>query len=141
MGKPIEFPEFKDGNEEMVCEEMRYNIKTKKGFIKELRLKQDEFYFNMGTAKKHPSDEIHLLKGKLTTCDQEHPHYHFQLSKGVIVPDKRIVAGPMNLWINGIPTPLGLPFALIPNQKERTHGLLFPELVPSSVYGFGFQNL
>ena len=140
-GKRIEFPEFKDGNEEMICEEMRYNTKTKKGFIKELRLKQDEFYFNMKTAKKHPSDEIHLLIGKLTTCDQEHPHYHFQLSKGVIVPDERIVAGPMNLWINGIPTPLGLPFALIPNQKERTHGLLFPELVPSSVYGFGFQNL
>ena len=49
-GKRIEFPEFKEGNEEMVCEEMRYNIKTKKGCIKELRLKQDEFYFNMETA-------------------------------------------------------------------------------------------
>lgn len=141
VGEPTEFPEFQDEQEKMQCEEMRYNIKTKKGFIKELSLKQDEFYFKMGTAKRHPSDEIHLLKGRLTTCDQKNPHYHFQLSKGVIVPEKRIATGPMNLWINGIPTPFGLPFALIPNQKERTHGILFPELVPGSAFGFGFQNL
>ena len=141
VGEPMEYPVFKDGQQEMVCQEMRYNLKTKKGFIQELNLKQDEFYFQMETAKKHSNDEIHLLKGKLTTCDQKEPHYHFQLSKGVIVPEERIATGPMNLWINGIPTPLGLPFALIPNQKERTHGLLFPELVPISAYGFGFQNL
>lgn len=141
LGAPKEYPEFQDGNEKMRCEEMRYNIETKKGFIIELALQQDEFYFKMGTAKRHPSEEIHLLKGRLTTCDQESPHYHFQLSKGVIVPEKRIATGPINLWINGIPTPFGLPFALIPNQKERTHGILFPELVPSSIYGFGFQNL
>ncbi len=141
IGEPIEYPIFKDGQQEMVCQEMRYNLKTKKGFIQELNLKQDEFYFQMETAKKHSNDEIHLLKGRLTTCDQKEPHYHFQLSKGVIVPEERIATGPMNLWINGIPTPLGLPFALIPNQKERTHGLLFPEMVPISAYGFGFQNL
>ena len=141
LNQPIEYPLFKEGKEEMVCQEMRYNMKTKKGFIIELNLQQDEFYFNMETAKKHANNEIHLLKGKLTTCNQKEPHYHFQLSKGVIVPNERIVAGPMNLWINGIPTPLGLPFALIPNQKERTHGLLFPEMVPVSAYGFGFQNL
>ena len=141
IGNPVEFPEFKDGQQEMVCQEMRYNLKTKKGFIQELNLKEDEFYFQMETAKKHSNDEIHLLKGKLTTCDQKEPHYHFQLSKGVIVPEERVATGPMNLWINGIPTPLGLPFALIPNQKERTHGLLFPEMVPISAYGFGFQNL
>ena len=140
-GAPIEYPEFQDGQEKMRCEEMRYNMTTKKGFIIELALQQDEFYFKMGTAKRHPSEEIHLLKGRLTTCDQEQPHYHFQLSKGVIVPEKRIATGPMNLWINGIPTPFGLPFALIPNQKERSHGILFPEIVPSSAFGFGFQNL
>ena len=140
-GAPIEYPEFQDGQEKMRCEEMRYNMSTKKGFIVELALQQDEFYFKMGTAKRHPSEEIHLLKGRLTTCNQEQPHYHFQLSKGVIVPEKRIATGPMNLWINGIPTPFGLPFALIPNQKQRSQGILFPEVVPSSAFGFGFQNL
>lgn len=138
----VEFPTFTDGSEVVTAYKLRYNTETKKGFLEELSLKQEEFYFHMGIAKRHPNDEIHLRQGRLTTCDLEDPHYHFQLSKGVVVPNERIVTGPMNLWVKGIPTPFGLPFALIPtNQKERTSGLLFPEFVPFSQYGFGFQNL
>ena len=137
----LEFPSFTDGQEAITCLRMRYNTKTEKGYIEELALKQDELYFHMGEAKKYPNDEIHLKKGRLTTCDLEDPHYHFLLSKAVMVPDKRIVTGPINLWVKGIPTPLGLPFAIIPQQKERTHGLLFPEFIPISQYGFGIQNL
>ena len=140
-GEKIELPAFSDGKESIVCLRMRYNTKTEKGYIEELAIKQDEFYFHMGEAKRYPNDEIHLKKGRLTTCDLEEPHYHFQLSKAVMIPEKRIVTGPMNLWVKGIPTPLGLPFALIPQQKERTHGILFPEFIPISVYGFGVQNL
>ena len=138
---PIEFPVFVESGETMMCNRMRMNTETKKVYIESLEVKQDELFFSMGVAKRYPSDQIHLKKGVLTTCDQEEPHYHFLLSKGVVVPEKRIVAGPMNLWISGIPTPIGLPFAFIPQQKERTKGLLFPEFVPSSSYGFGIQNL
>lgn len=137
----IELPVFSDGKEAITCLRMRYNTRTEKGYIEELALKQDEFYFKMGEAKRYPNDEIHLKKGRLTTCDLDEPHYHFQLSKAVMIPEKRIVTGPMNLWVKGIPTPLGLPFAIVPQQKERTNGLLFPEFIPISQYGFGVQNL
>ena len=137
----IELPSFTDGNEAISCEIMRYNIKTKKGYLKELDLKQDEFFFQMTNAKRLSNEEVHYRSGKLSTCDQENPHYHFQMSKGIIIPDQRIVSGPLNLYINGIPTPLGLPFAIIPNQKKETSGLLFPEFIPLSQFGFGFQNL
>ncbi len=137
----VEFPVFTEGGETITCHSLKYNTETEKGFLEELGIKQDEFYFHMETAKRHANDEIHLLKGRLTTCDLEEPHYHFQLSKGVIVPEERIVTGPMNLWIKGIPTPLGLPFAFIPTKEQKTNGLLFPEFVPLSNYGFGVQNL
>lgn len=138
----VEFPELTEGTETIRCETLRMNYKTQKAYIKALAIKQDEFYFRMGTAKRQTNKELHLRQGILTTCDLEEPHYHFQLSKGVLVPNERIVTGPMNLWVSGIPTPLGLPFAFIPtNQKERTSGLLFPEFIPLSTYGFGFQNL
>ena len=138
----IEFPIFSDGSEVITCQRMRFNTKTKKGYLEELAIKQDEFFFKMGTAKRQSNEEVHLLQGRLTTCDLQDPHYHFQLARGVIVPDERIVTGPMNLWLNGIPTPFGLPFAIIPTKKrDRTHGLLFPEFIPLSNYGFGFQNL
>lgn len=139
----VELPTFTDGNETITCYKLRYNLDTKKGYMEELAIKQQEFYFHMGTAKRHPNDEIHLTQGRITTCDLDDPHYHFQMAKGVVIPNERIVAGPMNLWVNGIPTPFGLPFALIPtnSKKERTNGILFPEFVPISQYGFGFQNL
>ncbi|MFM6935581.1 MAG: putative LPS assembly protein LptD [Flavobacteriales bacterium] len=137
----VEFPVFTDGGESVTCHTLKYNTKTQKGFLEELAIKQDEFYFHMETAKRHPNEEIHLLKGRLTTCDLDEPHYHFQLSKGVIVPNERIVTGPMNLWVNGIPTPLGLPFAFIPTKEQKKNGLLFPDFVPMSNYGFGVQNL
>ena len=139
----VELPTFTDGNETITCYKLRYNLDTKKGYMEELAIKQQEFYFHMGTAKRHPNDEIHLTQGRITTCDLDEPHYHFQMAKGVVIPNERIVAGPMNLWVNGIPTPFGLPFALIPtnSKKERTNGILFPEFVPISQYGFGFQNL
>ena len=82
----IELPNFTDGNEVIVCETLRYNIKTKRGYLKELAIKQDELYFLMKTAKRHSNDEIHLKQGKLSTCDLISPHYHFQLSKGIIMP-------------------------------------------------------
>ncbi len=142
LGMKVEYPEFTEGSETIRCETLKMNYKTQKAYIKALAIKQDEFYFKMGTAKRQANKELHLRQGILTTCDLEEPHYHFQLSKGVLVPKERVVTGPMNLWVSGIPTPLGLPFAFIPmNQKERTSGLLFPEFIPLSAYGFGFQNL
>ncbi len=137
----IELPSFTNGNEAVVSETIRYNMKTKKGFLKELTIKQDEFFFQMMDAKQHSNNEIHLKQGKLSTCDLINPHYHFQLSKAIIIPNERIVSGPLNLYINGIPTPLGIPFLIIPNQKRQTSGLLFPEFVPLSQFGFGLQNL
>lgn len=137
----VEFPKFSDGSEEINAHSIRYNFDTEKGYIEELSIQQDEIYLYMGTAKRHPNDQIHFKNGRFTTCNLPEPHYHFQLSKAVLIPEERIVTGPMNLWVKGVPTPLGLPFSVIPQQKDRTHGLLFPELVPLSVYGFGFQNL
>lgn len=137
----IELPEFTDGTEKITASSIRYNFKTEKGYIEELSIRQDEIYLHMGIAKRHPNDEIHFKGGRFTTCDLEEPHYHFQLSRAIMIPDERIVTGPMNLWVKGVPTPIGFPFSVIPQQKERTHGVLFPELVPLSAYGFGVQNL
>ncbi len=137
----IDFPVFKDGSEEIKAGAIRYNLQTKKGYIQEVEIKQQEGFLYMDVAKKHPNDEIHFKRGRFTTCDLPDPHYHLQLSKAILIPEKRIVSGPMNLWISGVPSPIGLPFMVIPQQKKRTHGLLFPEIIPSSVYGFGFQDL
>jgi hypothetical protein len=137
----VEMPTFSDGTENITAASIRYNFDTEKGYIEELTIRQDETYMFMGIAKRHPNDEIHFKNGRFTTCELDEPHYHFQLSKAIMIPDERIVTGPVNLHVKGVPTPIGFPFSVIPQQKERTHGILFPELVPISQYGFGVQNL
>ncbi len=142
-GKLIEKPLFTMGGDEAEANTLKYNLRTGKAYIEAVKIVQDEMYLHMGRAKRQANEEIHFVEGRFTTCDLDEPHYHFQLSRGVMVPDKRIVTGPMNLYIAGVPTPLGLPFSYIPqkDQSERTHGLLFPEIVPISNYGFGLNNL
>ena len=143
-GQMIEKPVMVMGGDEVIANTLKYNLNTKKAYIEEVRIKQDEMYLHMGRAKRQENEEIHFVDGKFTTCDLEEPHYHFQLKKAVLVPDKRIATGPMNLYIAGIPTPLGLPFAILPQKKkdkDRTHGILFPEIVPTSQWGMGLGNL
>ncbi len=132
---------FEDGTETMTAATIRYNFDSEKGYIEDLMTQQDENYLYMGVAKRHPNEEIHFKQGKFTTCDLEEPHYHFQLSKAILIPEKRIVSGPFGLWVKGIPTPLILPFAIIPQSKDRLSGFVFPQIIPSSIYGFGVEKL
>ncbi len=136
-------PKLIQDGEEIDAAKIRVNYETKKAYIQEVRIKQDENYLYMGVAKRQANEQIHFMQGKFTTCDLEEPHYHFQLSRAILVPEKRIVSGPMNLWIKGVPTPLGLPFIFIPQKKpnERKHGILIPKFVPQSQFGMGVQDL
>lgn len=139
----IGLPIFTDGSEEIEAAKIRFNFDTKKGYILEMKVKQDENFLYMEVAKRQANEEVHFKKGRFTHCDLEEPHYHFQLSKAILIPQKRIVSGPMNLWIKGVPTPLGLPFIFIPQKKQNqhNHGIIFPQFAIQSPYGMGFQNL
>lgn len=139
----VGMPKMIQNGEEIEAAKIRVNYETKKAYIQEVKIKQDENYLYMGVAKRQANEQIHFRQGKFTTCDLPEPHYHFQLSKAVMVPEKRIASGPMNLWIKGVPTPIGLPFLFIPQKKpnEQKHGILIPKIVPQSSFGMGLQDL
>jgi len=139
-GKTTEKPHFTDGGEELTAAEIEYNFETKKGVIREVRSRQGEGYVHMEVSKKHVNDEIHLEHGKYTTCELDHPHYYFNLSKAIIIPDDKIVSGPVNLVVMDIPTPLALPFGFFPNQKRESKGILIPQYGESPVLGFFLLN-
>jgi lipopolysaccharide export system protein LptA len=144
LGRKVGIPVFVQEGDTITADRIRYNYELKKGFIEEVTIKQDEYYLSMEKAKRHPNGEIHFVHGKFTTCNLKEPHYHFFLSKAVLVPEKRIVSGPVNLWVMGVPTPLGLPFAIIPQKKKddtNPAGFLMPQISVVSAYGMGFQDL
>ena len=144
LGRKVGIPVFVQAGDSVTADKIRYNYEKKKGFIEEVTIKQEEYYLSMEIAKRQPNEEIHFVHGKFTTCNLKEPHYHFFLSKAVLVPEKRIASGPVNLWVMGVPTPLGLPFAIIPQKKkedENPAGFLMPQYSLVSAYGMGFQDL
>lgn len=141
LGNPIGKPEFTDGTENVKCDAMKYNFKSEKAIISEVRTQQGEGYIHMQTSKRQPNEELHFNNGKYTTCDKEKPHYHFQLSKAIVVPDKRIVTGPLYMKILNVPIPLAAPFAILPNSEKRKHGIIKPEFALGGDYGSGIKNL
>lgn len=139
-GKEVQFPEFTDGNETFTAKMMAYNFETKKAFVEGSRTKQGEGFIHFDQIKVYENKETHGKHGKYTTCDLDHPHYYFNISKAIIKPDKKIIAGPLMLYISDIPTPLALPFGFFPNQKRKGAGIMIPTYDNNPSWGIGFLN-
>jgi hypothetical protein len=77
----------------------------------------------------------------LTTCDAPNPHFHFHLTKAVVIPNEKVVTGPFYMKIRKVPVPLALPFGFFPNKKESTAGILLPGYGNGGERGFFLQNL
>ena len=141
VGKKIGKPLFIESGDQYEMDSIRYNFDTKKGIIYNVRTEQAEGFLTSEVVKKQPNDHVHVSKGKYTTCDLEDPHFYFKLSKAIVIPDDKIVSGPLNLWIADIPTPLGLPFGYFPNKKGGTNGIVIPTYGNSPSLGYFLQGL
>ena len=124
-------PHFKQGEEEVDATILRYNFETKKAWITDVVMPQDigsdKGMLHSGITKRFPDGTINLKDGKFTTCDADHPHFYFAITKGKMLPEKSIVSGPAHLVIEDIPLYfIGLPFGYFPQKREQTSGLVMP---------------
>ncbi len=125
-GRPV----FQDGQEKYDTDQIRYNFKTKKGFITQLITKQGDGNIRGGTVKKDSADNMYIKNSIYTTCDMPEPHFHISSKRLKLVNNKQVVSGPFNLVIAGIPTPIGLPFGFFPFPKKKeqgTSGIVMPQ--------------
>ena len=125
-GKILKKVIFTDDGDSFEAPEMKYNFNTKKGRIIQAATQEGEMYLLSDVGKKMPNNDIFLTKGKLTTCDHEHPHFYFESRKLKVIPGKKIVVGPTNLIIRELRTPIWLPFGIFPNNQKRKSGILIP---------------
>ncbi|MGM0944313.1 MAG: putative LPS assembly protein LptD [Bacteroidota bacterium] len=135
-------PFFKDGNQVYeIRKEMRYNFKTQKAIIKDVVTEQQDGILRGETIKKTDDGSIYLDHGYYTTCKLTEPHWHISSNKLKSIEGKQIVSGPFNLYFNGIPTPLGLPFGIIPNTpEEKASGIIFPSYGEEQVRGLFLRD-
>ena len=136
-------PFFKDGNSVYeIRKEMRYNFKTQKAIIKDVVTEQQDGILRGTTIKKTADGSVYLDHGYYTTCKLTKPHWHISSSKIKSISGKQVVSGPFNLYFNGIPTPLGLPFGLIPDTpEEKASGVIFPSYGREQVRGLSLRDL
>ena len=118
IGEPI----FQDGPESYTTRELRYNYKTKKGFIRGVVTQQGDGNIRGDKVKKDDEGNLYIKGAIYTTCNLTHPHFYINAPKIKLIDNKQVVSGPFNLVIADVPLPLGLPFGFFPFPKKKEIG-------------------
>lgn len=136
-GEVIGSPVFEEGGSSYETQTMRYNFKTKKGYITDVITQQGEGYLTGGQTKKTEGDDYYIQNGRYTTCDNhECPHFYLQLTKAKVRPKKNIVTGPAYMVLAGLPLPLAIPFGYFPFSEKYSSGIIFPTFGDDYQRGF-----
>lgn len=133
-------PEFKDGSLNFEAQTMRYNFKTRKGYIEAIKTEQEGGFLHSSVTKQDQFGNINMKNGMYSTCDLDHPHFYVALTKAKSIPGDKIVSGPAYLVIEDIPLPIGIPFGFFPNTKTNTSGILIPQYGEENRRGFYLRN-
>ncbi len=137
LGQEQGLPVFQDKSGEYTMREMRYNFETKKAIITHIVTEQGEG-FVIGSRAKRVDEKTYFMKdAQYTTCsNHEHPHFYLNLTKAKVIPGDKTVTGPAYLVLLDVPLPIALPFAIIPNTKSYSSGIIMPSYGDESTRGF-----
>lgn len=134
-------PVFSESGQEYQTDSMDYNFKSRKGKLYNLRTEQAQGYLHGEEVKKDEYDVAYASEAKYTTCDLPEPHFYLSAKKIKTIPNDKIVSGPANIVVGGVPLPLFLPFGFFPNTQERSSGLIFPQYGEDNQRGFFLKDI
>nr|WP_212923069.1 putative LPS assembly protein LptD [Capnocytophaga cynodegmi] len=141
VGEYTQHPVFKQGDDVIEPDSIRFNYKTQRAIIRNAYTKQDENNIK-GEIIKKENDSTYFMKNAIITTaeDLDDPDYYILLRKAKFVPQKKIVAGFSNMYIVDVPTPVAIPFAYYPMVSGRSSGLIFPTFGEANNRGYFVQN-
>lgn len=140
-GKLIGNPVFKEADKTYNSKYMKYNYRTKKGYIRDVVTEEGEGFLHGKTILKLKDDAINISQGTYTTCtNPEHPHFGFTFTKAKVIPNKKIITGPATLVVEGVPTPLTIPFIMFPINPGQRSGIIMPTYGESPKRGFFLEG-
>ena len=141
VGEYIQLPVFKQGQDEIRPDSLRFNMDTKKAIIFNSRTEEAGLNILSDKTKKENDSVYYMDRAKFTTsADIDNPEYYFLLRKAKVIPGKKIITGPTNMYIADVPTPIGLPFAYFPISNKRSSGIIFPSFGEQNSRGYFIQN-
>ncbi len=140
-GKVIGKPVFKEGTQEINADKFIYNFKTKRAIATNIITKQDVGLLHSQFTKLLDDGTSNISKSTYSTCDADTPHFYINLPRAKIYPGKKVVSGPGNLVIEGIPLPLIIPFGYFPVQTKRAaSGILIPRFGQENIRGYSLTD-
>ncbi|MBW3517966.1 putative LPS assembly protein LptD [Flavobacterium sp. NKUCC04_CG] len=141
LGNYSQNPIFKQGEDVIEPDSIRYNTKSRKAMVWNSRTSQSEFRIKAEISKKE-NDSVYFMQNvRFTTAkDIENPEYYFKTRKIKFVPNKKVVTGVTNMVIADVPTPIGLPFAFFPMSKKAESGFIIPTFGDTNLQGYYIQN-
>lgn len=139
-GKIDEWPLLTQKDDKFQAQTIIFNYKTSRGYIEDVYMQEGEGYLHTNQAYLDENKTIFVDKGSYTTCNLAKPHYHFKMNKAKVIPEDKIIASMVNLYIDSIPTPLGVPFGLFPTKDRQSAGILLPSNYGESQLGFFLKD-
>ena len=135
-------PTFERGAEAFTGRELAFNLTTERGRIVRARTRIEDGYLLGGVVKQSLPSVIYVEDGAYTTCDNpDHVHYEMRAEKMKIVDGEWVYTGPVRLYLLGVPTPIWLPFGLLPAAEGRRSGPLPVQYGEDASYGFYLSNV
>jgi len=134
-------PIFKQGQNVVEPDSIRYNFKTQKALVFNSRSELGGMNYKAAVTKKE-NDSVYYVKDLILTTSKnlDDPEYHIKVRKAKLVPKKKIVSGVANMFIYSVPTPLGIPFAYFPLTEDRASGFIIPTFGENNDRGYFIQN-
>jgi len=138
VGKPV----FTEKNDKFEAKTIKYNFKTRKGYIQEVFTEEEQGYLHSEITKKLDDNNFLMKNGKYTTCDNpEHPHFYLSMSKAKVIPGEKIISGYSYLVLEDLPLYfIGIPFGFFPSQQEQSSGIIIPSYGEDNTLGFFLRD-
>ncbi len=124
------------GPRRLTGETLEFDLETKTGKVTEGKAFVDpDIYFSGAEIEKIGDDVYTVTDGMVTSCTDEVPDWSFRLGKARINMDGFARIKHTRMRVKKLPL-FYLPYLLVPADRDRQSGLLFPNLGYSSDRGY-----
>ncbi|SDE46582.1 putative LPS assembly protein LptD [Riemerella columbipharyngis] len=130
--------------------EVKFNFKTRKAIAYNARTEEQEGVIVAQKTKKVNDSVFYMRNGLYTTDDyfikkKDTVSDYYLLAQNIKLvkgrKSSKVITGPIQMYVERVPTPLVLPFAILPFSSKRSAGLLIPSFGERIDVGFFLNNL
>ena len=126
-------PQLIENGDQVDGQLMTYDMDRRVGTIYHATTQYEKGLYHGKQIRKAGENQLDVLGGAYSTCDLEHPHYHFAARWMKIYLKDKLVAKPVVFYIRNVPI-LALPFYVFPIKPGRHSGFMMPQ------FEFGFNS-